>query len=330
MNKKKKVIQMNNIMILGRCEDYYDVVHLNQLICKGRELANQMEYGLICVCYGTFHNSVVDIVFREYLDECVFLHNEDSFNEDIFQEDVISLIEKLKPYLIIMKSSIFDKSLSVIIASKLNIGLVADCIQIQLTNNDVLFSRPAYEASVIADIICKTPNMKMCTVKRNVFLSVPADKSYKCSIDMIEVLKKQSRIKLICREPVEQSDHLEKSKCIVTVGSGVGSKENCETLKQFAKSINAGFGATRAVVENGWVSFSNQIGMSGINVTPSLYITFGVSGALQHMIGVREPKHLIAINKDSNANIFRYADTAIVEKIENIIPNLIDFANKNL
>jgi electron transfer flavoprotein alpha subunit len=317
------------VCVIGGCLSEYELEHLCQLVSKGREIADVKNSTVECIGYGINFEEKISLIFKSGAHKVTYFRQDKYYDEEIFRDEIVNYIKRNNPYLVIMKSSIFDKALASAVATILNIGLVADCAKISFNVNetDIIFTRPACNSNIMADIICVNSYVKMCTVKKNIFEMKEYDTSYvHNSIQYLKVeCSNNSSKRLIGKSSLKISNNLEKSKYIVVVGRGVGNKENCEVIEKFAKKIKAGFGVTRAVVENNWYNESYKIGQSGITVCPEVYIAFGVSGAMQHMAGVKEAKTIIAINHDIGANIFKYANYRLIEDVNNIIPFLKKF-----
>jgi electron transfer flavoprotein alpha subunit len=146
-----------------------------------------------------------------------------------------------------------------------------------------------------------------------------------------EQLKEEnySNFKLINRKPIETVfPKIENEKILVSVGRGIGSKENVEVVYDFAKTIGAGIACSRPVVDNGWLPHELQVGLSGKVVAPKIYIALGISGSIQHIVGMQSSEYIIAVNKDEFAPIFKVSHLGIVGDIKKVLPRLTKLVNK--
>ena len=139
-------------------------------------------------------------------------------------------------------------------------------------------------------------------------------------------LRNYSTFKLINRKPIETVfPKIENEKILVSVGRGIGSKENVDVVYDFAKTIGAGIACSRPIVDNGWLPHELQVGLSGKVVAPKIYIALGISGSIQHIVGIQSSEYIIAVNKDQFAPIFKIAHLGIVGDIKKVLPKLPKF-----
>jgi len=237
-------------------------------------------------------------------------------------------IKNVQPEMVMIPGTALGKAVAATTATAQEKGLIADCISIRTSEeHKYIFSRAALSSSVIVDIICTNEIGRMCTVKPNVF------KKYIKEFHETGIVEKctspsenklSSLVKLIDSETcnTDKALALEQAKVIFAVGRGVKNDADLEMIRQMANHYGAGFGATRTIVEDGRMPKSSQIGQSGINVAPNLYIAFGISGASQHVVGIKNAGCVIAVNSNKEAPIFQYADYAIVADVHTIVKEL--------
>lgn len=250
----------------------------------------------------------------------------EDFAEIISDEILIN-----KPKIVLFMGSIFGRSLAPRVATRIRTGLTADCTDLQIDKKGNLFQiRPTYGGKILATIITPSNRPQMVSARPNVFIkklrpiknkdiNVTIKKTEIRSIISLQELKKILKI-------VTSNDKfeipLDEAKIVFCAGFGVKSKEGFELIRNFAKMNGAAIAATRAVVDNGWTDFSKQIGQTGLTIRPELYVGFGVSGAMHHILGMRHSRKIIAINKDPKAPIFRISDYCIVSDLFNVIEKL--------
>jgi electron transfer flavoprotein alpha subunit len=216
------------------------------------------------------------------------------------------------------------------VAAVLGTGLTADCtgLEIDLKDRLLLQTRPTFGGNIMATIITQTGRPQMATVRPRTFKATPPAPVAKKLGQIINIdLKKEqvtSKTKLLnFIEDVTQHVKLEEADIIVTGGRGLGKKENLKIIEELAVALGAAVGASRPLVDEGWIPYSHQVGQSGKTVTPKLYIACGVSGAFQHLVGMQTAECILAINTDPKAPIFDVATYGIVGDLFTVIPMLI-------
>lgn len=316
-------------LILVVCDPlvgYYEDLNF-QVLGKARNLSLENCANIICIYWGGDREYAK--VLLSYGAKKVMLCNYDVDDYTIYSKIVKLIIDEYNPSLVLFTGTGLGKAIAATVATLAGAGLVADCIDIQLRDkNKYIFSRAALSSSIIASIVCTDDSIQMCTIKPNVFTQCvkrieteqESIEEYNCDVssDFADY------IQIVGSKEIESEEHcnLDKSKIIFAVGRGV-SDDDFEEIKKLAIHYGAEIGGTRIMVEKGKIPKSRQIGQSGINVTPNLYIAFGISGATQHIAGIQNAKNVIAINNDENASIFEYADYGIISDVHDVIKNFI-------
>lgn len=218
-----------------------------------------------------------------------------------------------KDNILLIVSSIWGRAVASRLALKFQTGLTADCVDIKIDeeSNKLIQSRMLNGGTIKAKITCDANGIQMATVQGATLEDEPIELESDFQLKQIEVESELADIKQIRINTQIRGQKSNKHGIYLVCGRGVKSRENLQYIYEFAKKCNWGFGATRPVVEEKWIEREYQIGQSGSCIEPSLYICFGVSGAVQHMIGVRGNPDIIAVNLDSNAEIKNYADVFI-------------------
>ena len=241
-----------------------------------------------------------------------------------YAKAVVNICQQYQPSLVMFAGTTLGKTISAIAATRLNGGLIADCIDIQIGDDGkYYFSRAAMSSSMIAHIKCVKGCIQMCTVKRGIFEAVKKDKHSKIQVenyqlDTFHTDKKTLLVHTI--EPMEKelTKNIENAHIIFGIGRGVHIQD-IPKLIELAEYYNAEYVCTRSLVEEGVFDRSRQVGQSGITIKPDLYIAFGISGASQHMVGLSNVKVIVAINNAKDAKIFNYADYSVVNDTHDII-----------
>mgnify|MGYP004492006405 FL=1 len=325
---------MSNIMLYAEVTgDNYLHTVVFELANKAHELAKKLDNGTVSallVCKSglaenfkeAFSNSGFDYVY--VAENNRFTH----YSTELYSKIAIDIIKDVKPEVILIGATTQGRDLAPRIAATLHTGLTADCIDLDINEKGKLAAtRPTFGGKLMATILCKTLP-QMATVRPKVFKPMsedcvrPTQYVYvKPEIDSI-----QKNVEFIEFEKILKStlNELDSAKIIVAGGKGLKNEIGFELLKNFAESIGGVVGASRGAVEIGLAPVEIQIGQTGKTVTPKLYIACGISGAIQHIVGMQDSDKIIAINIDKNAPIFEHADYGIVGDAFEILPKLTD------
>ena len=205
-------------------------------------------------------------------------------------------------------STPFLRALAPEVATILETGLTADCTDLQATDSGLLLQiRPTFGGAQLAEILCPEARPQMALVRRGVF---PDEGHVPCAV---ERLAEPENGPIACLERHEGAQStLSQAKLIVAGGLGVGSKEGFAQLAELAKCLGGEVAATRAAVDAGYAPYRMQVGQTGLTVRPDVYLTFGVSGAIQHVLGMNRSGTVISINNDPKAPVFHYSDFGLV------------------
>lgn len=303
--------------ILIYIEDFNNV----DLAGKAQELADK-----------SGDTEVVGIVIGEkpsgnsYFDKVYYVNNENlsNYSSEIYSKICIDFVKELQPEILLISATTQGRDLAPQIASALHTGLTADCTALDINEQGKLAStRPTFGGKLMATILTKTLP-QMATVRPNV-IQTDYDAKLK-ETEYIEIFPNteniQQKLKLIEVIKKEAGNSVEDAEVLVVAGKGM--KDNLDLVKDFAKKINGEFGVSRALVDLGLADASIQIGQTGKTVSPKLYIACGVSGAIQHTVGIMGAKKIIAINKDKDAPIFKLADVGIVGDAKEILQAYIE------
>ena len=223
-------------------------------------------------------------------------------------ENVVNRLRKGCPEAVLVLSTPFLRALAPEVATLLETGLTADCTDLQITDSGLLLQiRPTFGGAQLAEILCPEARPQMALVRRGVF---PDEGHVPCAV---ERLAEPEKGPITCLEGHEGAQStLSQARLVVAGGLGVGSKEGFEQLAELAKCLGAEAAATRAAVDAGYAPYCMQVGQTGLTVRPDVYLTFGVSGAIQHVLGMDRSGTVISVNTDPKAPIFHYSDFGLV------------------
>jgi len=300
-----------------------------ELIGKARELADKLgtEVGAVLIGSGlemeaqSLISSGADTV---YLVDAPQLMN---FLDEPYTNVLVSLIKKYKPEIILSGATIIGRSLAARVAVKVDAGLTADCtgLDIEKERKILLQTRPAFGGNIMATIISPNYRPQMATVRHKVFTQPEVIKCRKGKIikETFPINELGSRTTLLdVVEEVENLVNIGEADIIVSGGRAMGGPDNFKMLHDFAEVLGAAVGASRAAVDSGWIPYSHQVGQTGRTVAPKIYFACGISGQIQHLVGMQSSRIIVAINKDPDAPIFKVATYGIVGDVFEIVPAL--------
>jgi electron transfer flavoprotein alpha subunit len=242
------------------------------------------------------------------------------------------LIQQAKPAVVLLGATSQGKDLAPRVAARLGMGLASDCTAFQVAaDGRLVITRPVYAGRAIATVMEKT-TPQMATVRPNVMVPLEPETSRTALLEKVTVKTGDIRAKVIdlIQETGRQQVGLAEAEIIVSGGRGLKGPENFGLLEELADVLGAAVGASRAAVDAGWVDHSHQVGQTGRTVTPSLYIACGISGAVQHLAGMKTARYIVAINRDPEAPIFRVADYGIVGDLFEVVPVFTEECKKAL
>jgi electron transfer flavoprotein alpha subunit len=303
---------------------------------KGRQLADQLGVALTACVLG----SDVEPIAQEaiaYGADRVFLVDDptlSSYRTDPYAAVMVDLVERYKPEILIMGASSRGRDLAGSIATRLVTGLTADCtgLEIDPETRQLRQTRPAFGGNIMATILCPNHRPQMATVRHRVFEVPGKDGSREGQIVRERALMVEDEIaaKVIGFLAEEENVNLADARIIVSGGRGVKGPEGFEPIRELAQVLGGAVGASRAAVDAGWIPYAHQVGQTGRTVRPDLYIACGISGAIQHLAGMRTAKVIVAINRDPEAPIFEVAHYGIVGDLFEVVPALTEAFRKKL
>lgn len=251
------------------------------------------------------------------------------YDTELYTDAICQLSKKYDLASIMFGATDDGRDLAPRVAARLHTGLCADCTALDITDDKlVAWTRPALGGNICATIICDVNRPQMGTVRPKVFK--PAELDNTRTGEVIAFTPEAgavSRVELVKKEALssENAVKIDEADMIAAGGRGFGSKEKFDVLEQLAALFeNSAVAGTRAAIDEGWLTHSQQVGQSGKSVTPHIYFACGISGAIQHLSGMKDSDIIIAINKDAEAPIFTVAHYGIVGDVNVILPKLIE------
>jgi len=255
----------------------------------------------------------------------------ENFLEEPYALALTELINRYKPNIVVAAATMMGRSFFPSVAARLKTGLTADCTQLSIDPETKLLvqTRPTFGGNLMARIICRWHRPQMATIRPKMVEPAPI-KDCKGQVFQEGITGKlNSLVRLLSQRQAENIVDLQEAEIIVSGGRGLGEGKNFELLRELAELLGAAIGASRAAVDAGWIPYPHQVGQTGRTVKPKIYLACGISGAIQHLAGMRTSDFIIAINKDPEAPIFKVCHLGLVGDIFQIIPLLIRKLKEN-
>jgi len=226
--------------------------------------------------------------------------------------------------LVVVAGTAMGKDLAARAAARLQAACLSDVVEIEISEAGVRARRPVYSGKAYARVRAAGSPV-VATLRPNVFPAGSADPSRSAAAEPFTPALPPARIKVVRLEkPAEQERDVAEATVVVSGGRGLKGPENFSLVRDLAAALGGAVGASRAVVDDGWIPHAHQVGQTGKVVSPSLYVACGISGAVQHLAGMSTSKVIVAINKDPDAPIFRIADYGIVGDVFEVLPKLTE------
>lgn len=306
-----------------------------ELLGKGRELADKLKVKLCAVLMGNKIESKANELVGQGADK-VYVYDDGMLNEfqdDPYSELLTQLIIEEKPEIILMGATNIGRSFASRVAAKIHTGLTADCtgLDIEPETRNLMQTRPAFGGNIMATILTKNHRPQMATVRHKVFKKAeknPDKKGeiIKKSFDGNKIKNRTKYLQFVA--DLSQKVNLAEADIIVSGGRGLGKPEGFKLIEELAKAIGGAVGASRATVDAGWIAYSHQVGQTGRTVAPKLYIACGISGQIQHLVGMQSSDIIASINKDPECPMMKLATYAIEGDLYQIIPEIVKELNK--
>ncbi len=300
-----------------------------ELLGEGRKLADKLGVRLCAVLLGNGLQETAGKLGERGADRVYLVDHPAlaAYQDDPYTAVLSALVEEYKPEALLCGATTVGRSLVSRVAIKTNAGLTADCTGLDVDTRErlLLQTRPAFGGNIMATIIAPNHRPQMATVRHKVMKEAPVQPGRTAEI-VSKVYPETlfaSRTKLLdVVDELASTVNLSEADVIVSGGRGMGSKENFALLEDLAKTLGGAVGASRSAVDADWIGYSHQVGQTGKTVVPKLYIACGISGQIQHLIGMQSSKTIVAINRDPDAPIFKVATYGIVGDVNEIVPAL--------
>ena len=323
---------MSGVWVFLENKDGKIVTGSREAISAARTVADGLGQQLTGLVFGENVSGVADAAFDLGVD--AVLGADDATLGHFRVEAVGPLVTKLAqehtPSVIMASASSRGRDLAAWVAADLEVGLVADGVNIAVDGDTVKVTRPVYAGKLLSDAFA-TSSTQVITLRSRAFPQAESTgKSGSATWVDTAVAEDDIPTKVVGFEGKEGTVSLTDASIIVSGGRGVGGPEGFAPVKELADTLGAALGASRAAVDAGWIPYEHQVGQTGKTVSPDLYIAAGISGAIQHQAGMRTAKIIVAINKDPDAPIFKLAQYGIVGDLFKVLPALTAEFKKRL
>ena len=338
---------MNNVFVYCEIEGTKVAEVSQELLTKGRKLANQLNVELHAVVAGTDITGKVEEQILPYGVDKLFVFDAPvlfPYTSIPHTEILVNLFKEQQPQIALMGATVIGRDLGPRVSSSLTSGLTADCTQLEIGDytdaktgteyKNLLYQiRPAFGGNIVATIVNPDHRPQMATVRSGVMQKAIYDGPCKKEVvyaDMKKYVSTEAFMVTVLDHHVEAAKHnLKGAKIVVAGGYGMGSKEGFDMLFELAKVLHGEVGASRAAVDAGFCDHDRQIGQTGVTVHPKVYIACGISGQIQHIAGMQDSDIIISINNDPDAPINKIADYVINGTVEEVVPKLIKYYKQN-
>lgn len=318
---------MAGVLIVAECTSGQPSPSTLELAAVGRRLADELGQPLSAVLAGKNVTGCDTALGSAGID--LVLIAEESGTGPVSLEwttgAVLTAIERTQAEIVLVTHAAGRRELGASLAYRLNTGVVTDCTKLRLEEGRVVATKPVFGGSALTDqVITGTP--QVLTLRPRSFDPAEAPAGRQAQVETLAVPTPDSpAVQVIeeIREETAAGPRLKDAKVVVAGGRGLGGPENWHYVEELAQVLGGAVGATRAVTDAGWISPSFQVGLTGASIAPDLYVTVGISGAVQHVAGISGAKNVVAINKDPEANIFKVARYGAVGDWKQILPAFI-------
>ena len=303
-----------------------------ELLGEATRLAAALGHKVVAVLPGSGVTSLAPLMHQYGADKVLVVdhHILKDYTTEPYTKVMTYIINEYAPDIVLYGATSIGRDLAPRVSARIKTGLTADCVALAIEEDTGLMrmTRPAFGGNLMAEIVCRTHRPQMATVRPGVMKAIECDVARKggtenveitfgeanCAVELLEVVKTE-------RAHIDIAD----AKYLVSVGRGIGGAEHFDELRRLAAALGGGaeISCSRACVDAGWIEKERQVGQTGKTVRPELYIALGISGAMQHLVGMEESELIIAVNKNTDAPIFSVADLGIVGDVHVILPKLI-------
>jgi electron transfer flavoprotein alpha subunit len=299
-----------------------------ELLAAAKKLSEAKQSEITAVLFGSGMDNEASDLFKYGADKVIYCDHPElvQFHDDAYANLLTDLIKKGQPEIVLGSATFYGKSLFPRLAANLEVGLAADCNGLAAKEDGSLVaSKPTFGGNVWMTVVFSENRPQLATLRPKVMPEAQKDDSRSGTPERPEIPADLIASKVKVKENIgggEGSVSLTEADIIVSGGRGLKSAENFNIIQELANTLHGAMGASRAVVDAGWIEYSHQVGQTGKTVNPKLYIACGISGAIQHLVGMQASGTIVAINRDKDAPIFKISNYGIVGDVFEVVPAL--------
>lgn len=302
-----------------------------ELIGIASKLAADLGQEVVAVLLGKEVRGLADNLIHHGANKVICVEDPilEHYATEPYTKALNAVVEAKKPEIVLYGATSIGRDLAPRVSARVHTGLTADCTKLEIDPETklLLMTRPAFGGNIMATIVCKEFRPQMATVRPGVMQALPTDTSRTGEVEVFQVDFTDADMNIKIREVIKEKHakvDITEAKVLVSGGRGIGSPEYFDVLKELADELDGLVTSSRANVDAGWIGRERQVGQTGKTVRPDLYMACGISGAIQHLAGMKESDLIIAINKDPDAPIFGVADYGIVGDLYKVIPEILE------
>lgn len=326
---------MKILLITEQREGKWNKVSFEAL-AAAQQIASEAKGQVTGVVIGQGVAGLADELAAYELAEVMLVENAllGKYTPDGYSIAVKQVVEQAKPDLVIFPHTYQVRDFAPKIAASMSKGMIGDCVDYRNENGKLTFVRQMFQGRTAADVVFQGDAPWIASFQAGAFRADTAAKKQggKAPVEPVSVQLKAEQIRTkpleLFRE-AKQAVDLTQAPILVSIGRGIKAPENIPLAEKLAKALGAELSASRPICDEGWLPMERQIGSSGQTVSPKLYLALGISGAIQHVVGMKGSRCIVAINKDQNAPIFEIADYGVVGDLFEIVPALTEQIEKS-
>lgn len=305
-----------------------------ELIGKAKELAADLNQKVVAVVLGSGITETAAELYQYGADHVIAVDNEmlAEYLTEPYAKAMSLLVEAKEPEVVLYGATSIGRDIAPRVSARVHTGLTADCTKLDIDpdTKGLMMTRPAFGGNIMATIACPDYRPQMATVRPGVMQALEkTDKNGEVEEFQVDFKPEDQNIKIVSvKKEKKKSTDITEAKVLVSGGRGIGGPEGFEPLRDLADVLGGEVSSSRACVDAGWIERDRQVGQTGKTIHADLYIAAGISGAIQHVVGMEGSELIIAINKNESAPIFDVSDLSIVGDVNTIIPKLTEALKK--
>ena len=298
-----------------------------EMVSEGRKLADKLSMPLGAVVAGSNINKLAEPLAQHGADKVWLLDSPNlaTYNAELYTDALACLIERNHPDIVLSGDTSIGKDLAPKLAARLKTGLVTECTALSLNEEGlIVLTKPSYSGKASSTVVFHKARPQMATIKPGIMdIGIPDPSRTAEVVKIANGFNGKAKTKVIDFIKADpKTVNITEAELIVAGGGGAGNFENWKLVEEMADAMGASLAGSRIAVDAGWITSNRQVGQTGKTVSPRLYIACGISGAIQHTMGMKDSKVIIAINKDRNAAIFKLADVKVIGDMVEIVPEI--------